>query len=236
MSIQGIFIATEGSAPMQSLEEAILIEGCGIEGDRYCSSTGTYSCLRGSSLRKGEKEAGRQITLISADSVNSTLREQGMTCPDIGNLRRNVVLQGISGEELLRSIGHVIRLGDNCQVVAHRNCVPCMYNERKNNIPGLMEAIFDVAGVSCEVLVGGQIQTGNTVKVLWDEKREIDGGLQSSGFFVRPKERTAAMVKEGIAGKREAKEALMKTDPEGVERLERSYNSVGIKFWPADKE
>lgn len=66
-----------------------------------------------------------------------------------------------------------------------------------------MEAIWNVAGVSCEVLVGGKIKTGDQINILWDETREADGGLQSSGFYVRPKERTAQMVKEGLAGKRE---------------------------------
>ncbi|KAL3939905.1 MAG: hypothetical protein SGBAC_005458 [Bacillariaceae sp.] len=236
MSIEGIYIATEASAQMQSLENATLVEGRGIEGDRYCSTTGTYSCLRVSRLREGQREPGRQITLISADSVKRTLQAKGMTCPaDIGNLRRNVVLQGISGDELLRAIGHVIQLGDTCRVLVHRNCVPCMYNERKNCIPGMMEAIWDCAGVACEVLVGGKIQTGNTIQVLWDENREIDGGLQASGYYVRPKERTAQMVKDDLAAKREAKQALLKIDPVGVQRAESSYNSVGINFWPADK-
>jgi MOSC domain-containing protein YiiM len=36
----------------------------------------------------------------------------------------------------------------------------------KNVIPGLMEAIWDEAGVSCEVLVGGTIEVGDEVKVL----------------------------------------------------------------------
>mmetsp|Transcript_45104 Transcript_45104/g.109133 ORF Transcript_45104/g.109133 Transcript_45104/m.109133 type:complete len:240 (+) Transcript_45104:364-1083(+) len=236
MSIEGIFIAAEASAPMQSLEEATLMKGRGIDGDRYCSSTGTYSCLRASRLRQGQQEPGRQITLISADSVKSTLQAQDMACPNIGNLRRNVVLRGISGDELLRAIGHVIQLGDSCRVLVHRNCVPCIYNERRNNIPGLMDAIWDVAGVSCEVLVGGKIQTGDNIQVLWDEKREIDGGLKSSGFYVRPKERTAQMVKESLAAKREAKQALLQIDPVGVRRAESSYNSVGIKFWPADNK
>ena len=235
MSIQGIFIASHASAPMQGLDEATLIEGRGIQGDRYCSSIGTYSCLRASRLREGEQEPGRQITLVSADSVQHTLREQGMTCPNIGDLRRNVVLQGISGEELLRAIGRVVELGDTCRVVVHRNCVPCMYNERRNNIPGLMEAIWDVAGVSCEVLVGGRIQVGDKIHILWDETKEVDGGLKPSGFYVRPKQRTAAMVKEFLTENREAKAALLKIDPEGVQRAESSYNSVGLKFWPSDK-
>ena len=99
-----------------------------------------------------------------------------------------------------------------------------------------MEAIWDVAGVSCEVLVGGNMKVGDKINILWDETREIDGGHKPSGFYLRPKERTAEMVKESLAGKRETKQALLKIDPEGVQRAESSYNAVGLKFWPAEKQ
>lgn len=234
MSIQGIFIATRAGAPMQPLEEATLVEGRGILGDRYCSAIGTYSCLRASRLRQGQPEPGRQVTMISSDSLQRTLLDNNMACPNTGDLRRNVVLQGISGDDLLRAIGRVVQLGDSCRVMVHRNCIPCMYNERKNNIPGLMEAIWDVAGVSCEVVAGGRIRVGHKIRILWDETREIDGGLKPSGFYVRPKERTAQMVKESLVEKREAKLTLQKIDPEGVQRAESSYNLVGLKFWPTE--
>ena len=56
-------------------------------------------------------------------------------------------------------------LGDEVVVFAHRPTVPCMYNERKMDRPGFVESCWDVAGVSCEVLVGGQLRAGDAVRI-----------------------------------------------------------------------
>ncbi len=38
--VDGIYVAREGSAAMERVEEVRTIAGCGIEGDRYCKGTG----------------------------------------------------------------------------------------------------------------------------------------------------------------------------------------------------
>jgi MOSC domain-containing protein YiiM len=126
-------------------------------------------------------------------------------------------------------------LGPTCRVLVHRQSVPCMYNERKNCIPGMMEAIWNEAGVSCEVLTGGPIGVGDTVEIIVDETVQIDDGNQPPGYFVPPSRRTADMVRDAIKSKREDKKKRLEIDPEGVERVEASYGTVGLKFWPRDK-
>ena len=37
--VEGIYVASEGSAAMERVEEVDTIEGCGILGDRYCEGT-----------------------------------------------------------------------------------------------------------------------------------------------------------------------------------------------------
>jgi len=56
---------------MESLETAGLMENQGLEGDRYASFQGTYSTPRLSAAQPGEREPGRQLTLISGDSVQA---------------------------------------------------------------------------------------------------------------------------------------------------------------------
>lgn len=92
--------------------------------------------------------------------------------------RRNVVIEGISSQELLDSVGYVVQIGSTTsaaaatsgdsddtgsgvvRVLIHRPCVPCRYMERKNSKVlrggnGLMEHVWFDSGVSCEVLEGG---------------------------------------------------------------------------------
>lgn len=239
-SIEGIFKASHSSLPMESVNEATLIQGVGLEGDRYAKNIGTYSVFRASEHRPGEREPGRQVTLISADSVRETLDWRGAADGSlqlVGNLRRNIAVTGISAQQLLDASGHVIQIGETCRILPHRNCVPCMYNEKKNKIPKLMIRLWYQAGVSCEVLQGGVIKVGDSVNICDDDETttSTDSGKQSPGFFLHPSERTAEMAKEGISHKRQAKQELEKIDPEGVERLEQSHASVGLTFWPPQK-
>lgn len=236
--IEAIFSTPMASGPMEPKDEATLLQGIGLEGDRYACKQGTYSVLRASKLVPGQAEPGRQLTLISAAGVQNSFQQQGLEWnKPIGDLRRNIVLQNISSQELLDLVGSTLQLGeDGAKVFIHRNCVPCMYNERRNKTPGLMEALWESGGVSCEVVESGKIRVGDKIEVLSEEKREIDEGFQPSGFFVRPSKRSATMVREALAGKKKSLETLLAADPGGVARAHKSYDSVGLKFWPTLKE
>jgi len=243
MSIESIHTTTEGSRSMISQDTATLIAGVGIENDRYATNRGTYSVLKASKNHSGQAEPGRQVTLISADELDRAVERTGIPLErnNYGSLRRNIVLRGLPINSLLDAIGSAVTLGDKAIVFVHRHCVPCIYNEKKNGIGGLRDAIWDEAGVSCEVFVGGVIRVGDPVTVLSKEQLEtlpgggavtVDSGLQPPGFFIRPKERTAAMIKEGIERQKKLYEELVEVDPEGVERANRSYGSVGLVFFP----
>ena len=206
---------------MEAREEAFLIEGKGIEGDRYCSLKGTYSVLQ---TQEGIREPARQLTIISADDVEGMLADDQKV--ELGNLRRNLVIRGIS--PLRDAISHIIQIGDT-KLLAHRLTVPCMYNERLNKCPKLMETLWHDAGISCEVLEGGTIRLGDSILIL-DETRETYP--VSEAYLTPPSKRTAQMVKENLEEKREMQERLLRIDPEGVKRADDSYGQVDLKFWP----
>lgn len=132
--VDGIFCCSEASSEMISKSSAKLVAGVGLEGDRNANQVGTYSVL---------SEPGRQLTLISADGVesawssssstHSSFQKAGQRAKSIGQLRRNVVLRGVSAENLLSTIGSVIQFESRShidgeelpsQVFVHRNCVP----------------------------------------------------------------------------------------------------------------
>jgi MOSC domain-containing protein YiiM len=222
--------------PMQSVDTGTLMVGKGLDFDRYCTLVGTYSHIRVSKLQTGQREPGRQLTLMSADSVEAALKRNGLPAPaSLGDLRRNIVVRGLSSEILLAAFGKVVKLGPTCRVLVHRQSVPCMYNERKNCIPGMMEAIWNEAGVSCEVLTGGPIGVGDVVDILENETGQVDDGNQPPGYYVPPSKRTAEMVRDAMKRKREEKEKLLEIDREGVDRVQASYATVGLTFWPRDK-
>lgn len=224
---------------MQSIQKGTLVAGQGLQGDRYSTHHGTYSTLHISKQKPGEREPGRQLTMMSADGVQAAFARQGLKPPaSLGDLRRNIVVSGICSKDLLGAVGSVIQLGEQCLIFV---CVPCMYNERKNCIPDMMEAIWNESGVACEVLLGGPIVVGDKVTIL--EKppsefidKQVDDGQQPAGYNVPPSKRTMAMVMEAMATMREVKKLLSDIVQEGAKRVQESYASVGLTFWPKDKE
>ena len=209
---------------MEYRNEVTLSPGVGIVEDRYGQKRGTYSVL---------PEPGRQVTLISADAVEEVMKQNNFNVP-VGNLRRNVILRGISRDSLNSWVGREILLGD-CLVFAHRLTVPCMYNERKNNCDGLRAAIWHLGGISCEVLQGGCLRVGQQVQIKHPDRapelaRCNDGGKKPS-FYKHPFLRTAAEAKECAGIPKEGGVFLSSKDPEGVWRLQSAWESVGLSIF-----
>ena len=100
MSIEGIFLSPTASEPMQSVQTGTLLAGKGLDGDRYCKHKGSYSVIRLSKHNPGEREPGRQLT----HSVEDAFDRNNIQRPDsLGDLRRNIVIRGLTSEELLGS-------------------------------------------------------------------------------------------------------------------------------------
>ena len=239
-TIKGIYVAEHSAGRMKSKEIALLIPGRGIDGDRYAIKTGTYSA-------KFFSEPGRQLTMISSEGIKEVFERTGMA--PIGNigaeLRRNLVLGGISARDLNETIGHEVLIGERCRVFVHRRCVPCKYREAACKRSGLMNNLWGVCGVNCEVLPplavvpstapstdNGIIKVGDRVAILPGtyQPERIDSGRMKPGSFIRPADRTLEDVQKMIAPPFIAALAAL-WDPEGFRRVEAACNSVGQRFW-----
>ena len=58
---------------MVDVNDAEVIAGRGIVGDRYFKRQGTYSVFRTSTKNVGKREPGRQITLVAAEGIEEAL-------------------------------------------------------------------------------------------------------------------------------------------------------------------
>lgn len=238
--VVGLFTSPRSAAPMQSHHAVELVAGSGIAGDRYALLTGSYSALKFSAREPGTREPGRQLTIISADSIDAALAGRGLASTTAvgwayGDFRRNVVVRGVSAEELLAAQGSELCLGPTCRIFVHRHCVPCFYNEKLCGRAGQLEAIFDASGCSCEVVVGGPLRVGASVTAAGSATRTDivrDVGTQPPGYYVRPSKRTAAMNRGASVHMARALDVLMQTDVAGAERAQAAYESVGLSFWP----
>ncbi|MBV9453716.1 MAG: MOSC domain-containing protein, partial [Rubrobacter sp.] len=134
--VEGLFIAPEGGAPMKAIQVTTALDGCGLEGDRYCTGTGHWSRF------------GRvcEVTFIAAEDLGDIERETNVGVKN-GEHRRNVVTRGITLKTLRR--GERFRVGE--AVFEHRGPRSvCRYIERLTE-PGMTQALKGRGGICATV-------------------------------------------------------------------------------------
>jgi MOSC domain-containing protein YiiM len=149
--VQGIFLAPEGGARMKGVRAATALEGCGLEGDRYCAGTGHWSRF------------GRvcEVTFIAAEDLDDIERETGVSVKN-GEHRRNVVTSGINLKTLRR--GERFRVGGVVFEYRGPRSV-CRYIERLTE-PGMTQALKGRGGSCARVIENGKVRVGDEVELL----------------------------------------------------------------------
>src|SRR5215213_3876476 len=148
--VQAIFFAPEGGAEMHSVQAATALEGCGLEGDRYCAGTGHWSRF------------GRacEVTFIAAEDLDDIERGTGVGVKN-GEHRRNVVTRGISLKALRR--GERFRVGEVAFEYRGQRSV-CRYIERLTE-PGMTQALKGRGGICARVIENGTVRVGDEIEV-----------------------------------------------------------------------
>lgn len=143
-----IHVTPAKSQPMQSLQKARLIEGQGIEGDRYALGTGTYS------VKPGED---RQVTLIEAEMLARVATDNGQEI-SMDEHRRNLTVEGVPLQHL---VGLRFRVGETLLEGVRIN-QPCKYLNLMLGRDVYM-ALWNRSGLNARVIEGGEIQPGDTI-------------------------------------------------------------------------
>ena len=142
-------IAGEEMEPCDSLN---LIQGQGVEGDRYLNGTGHYS------LRP---HPDRQVTLIESEVLAALSRDSDLMLPPEES-RRNIVTAGVP---LAHLVGRRFRIGDTVLYGGRLN-IPCRYLEDLNDRPGIFSALVNRSGLNAQIIVGGNIHLNDRIEPL----------------------------------------------------------------------
>ena len=156
--VEGIYLAPEGGAQMKGVEVSNALEGCGLEGDRYCAETGHWSRF------------GRvcQVTFIAAEDLDDIERETGVGVKN-GEHRRNVVTRGISLKTLRR--GEWFRVGKVIFEYRGPRSV-CRYIERITE-PGMTQALKSRGGICARIIESGLVKVGDEIEVLEPPEKRL---------------------------------------------------------------
>jgi MOSC domain-containing protein YiiM len=148
-SIISIHIASESGAPLRQLQEALLVAGKGITGDRnYCHEGAAPD---------------RQITLIEEEKVSEFNRETGLSMKP-GETRRNLVTRGVDLNRLLGKrfrIGEILLEGvDLCQPCAGLGALHASATVTKAQV---VKGMVDRGGLRAAIVRGGTIRPGDII-------------------------------------------------------------------------
>jgi hypothetical protein len=144
-SVEELWIAEAAGKAGRGLEQARLIPGQGVEGDRYPSNRGTFASNR----------PGAALTLIEAEVCESF-------APPLAaeEHRRNVVTRGIRLNEL---IGAEFSIGEvRCRGI--RLCEPCASMQRYSG-RSILRPLVHRGGLRADILNPGEIRLGDQIIV-----------------------------------------------------------------------
>lgn len=129
-------------APMLAVEQALLVPGAGLEGDRW----------------RGAPTGARQVTLVAAEHLAAIAGFLALDAVPPERLRRNLVVAGLN---LLALKGRRFRIGD--ALLEHSGeCHPCSRMEEEFG-PGGYNAVRGHGGITARVIGGGTIRLGDGV-------------------------------------------------------------------------
>jgi MOSC domain-containing protein YiiM len=149
--VRYLHITPRAFLPMRAMPELQLIEGKGIEGDRYMigREEGFYS---------HKPEPGRQVTLFEFETLVALERDANI---ELGpeEHRRNVTTQGVP---LTHLVGRQFWLGETL-LEATRLSIPCRHIEEITG-KAIFDPLINRSGLNCRILKGGTVRVGDAVR------------------------------------------------------------------------
>jgi MOSC domain-containing protein YiiM len=149
--VRHLHITPRAFLPMRAMPELRLIEGKGIEGDRYMigREEGFYS---------HKPEVGRQVTLFEFETLVALKRDANI---ELGpeEHRRNVTVEGVP---LTHLVGRQFWLGETL-LEATRLSIPCRHIEEITGKP-IFDPLINRSGLNCRILKGGTVRVGDAVR------------------------------------------------------------------------
>lgn len=158
-----IHVAPGAAASMQGLDEARLVAGVGIEGDRYAAGIGTYS---------HRPHVDRQATLIEMEALEAIGRDRNIVLAPHEH-RRNVTTRGVPLNHL---VGHYFRIGE-CVLFGGRLNVPCIHLEAMVG-KKVMKPLLNRSGLNCRIVVSGSIRVHDRIE--WCDPFAIDPAIRQA--------------------------------------------------------
>ena len=153
-SVVGIYIAPQTGEPTFWVEQAHVVPGAGIQGDRYFRLPGTSD---------DQPKTGHQITLIEMEAIEAMCQEGVQISPD--QTRRNIITRGIALNNL---VGKLFSIGA-IQLRGIRLCETCDYLANKTHLR-LKDSMSHRDGLRADILTDGFVRLNDPITTIQQER------------------------------------------------------------------
>ena len=154
--IHSIYIAKTAGAPMEQVQQANIIAGQGIAGDRYAIGTGAFST---------SNPKIRHISLITSSGIaeaNQYLEENAYDLFAESETRRNIIIDHFSSDQLNALLGKIFHLG-GLAFKGVELCAPCQRPANLLSRQDFMKAFDGEGGLRAEALESGVLLPGDSL-------------------------------------------------------------------------
>jgi MOSC domain-containing protein YiiM len=148
--VVGIYIAPAQGEPTVYVEQAHLVPGMGIEGDRYY-----YQFARDGKA----SNPGHELTLVEMEAIEAISQQDGIPLtPD--QTRRNIVTLGVRLNNL---VGRVFAIGA-IQLRGIRLCEPCSYLAGRTD-PRILTSMSHRGGLRAQIISEGIVHLNDIITI-----------------------------------------------------------------------
>jgi MOSC domain-containing protein YiiM len=144
--VLAIHITPVEDADPAPVAEVRVLEGLGLEGDRYAA-------IAAAERMPPEK----QVTFIESEAIEALERDYGIRITGAQS-RRNVLTRGVPLNHL---VGRRFHVGE-CVFVGRQLCEPCGYLQSKTQ-EGVRKGLIHRGGLRAEIVKGGRMRAGDPV-------------------------------------------------------------------------
>jgi MOSC domain-containing protein YiiM len=152
-TVEGLHIAPRAMIPVRSVEKVRIIEGIGIEGDRYARRLGFLS----ERIEKRGDTPNRLVTLFEVETMEALARDHRVRLA-AEHHRRNITTRGVPLNHL---IGRQFRIGT--AVLFGTIATPCKHLDDLLGVT-LINLLANRAGLNAGVVRGGDVHVGDRIE------------------------------------------------------------------------
>ncbi|RTL50918.1 MAG: MOSC domain-containing protein [Bradyrhizobiaceae bacterium] len=153
--MEAMHIAPRAFLPLRSVNSVSIIEGLGIEGDRYARRTGFLS----ERIEKRGDTPNRLVTLFEVETLEALERDHGVRI-GMADHRRNITTRGVPLNHL---IGRKFKIGQ--AILFGTIATPCKHLDELLGMK-LIGLLTNRAGLNAGVIKSGEVRVGDAIELI----------------------------------------------------------------------